>query len=193
MIQTLAPLDREFAPFYWLTVLAVDRGSVALSAVTEVYIEVTDANDNPPRMSRPVFYTSILEGVPVGTSVLQLEAWDPDSSSKGKLTFNITGGDHMGFFSIHPFTGKGQASWVKHQNGGSQPESLASIGNWCASQLVRGLPGLTDSGFQEWGPAVFQQLIQYMLKFENTALKGHCHGLSAFFSWGPGKAKLVAW
>ncbi|XP_040851121.1 protocadherin Fat 2 [Ochotona curzoniae] len=105
MIQTLAPLDREFAPFYWLTVLAVDRGSVALSAVTEVYIEVTDANDNPPRMSRPVFYTSILEGVPVGTSVLQLEAWDPDSSSKGKLTFNITGGDHMGFFSIHPFTG----------------------------------------------------------------------------------------
>uniref|UniRef100_A0A5F9DQ49 FAT atypical cadherin 2 n=1 Tax=Oryctolagus cuniculus TaxID=9986 RepID=A0A5F9DQ49_RABIT len=105
MIQTLAPLDREFVPFYWLTVLAVDRGSVPLSSVTEVYIEVTDVNDNPPRMHRPVFYTSIQEGVPVGTSVLQLEAWDPDSSSKGKLTFNITSGDHVGFFAIHPFTG----------------------------------------------------------------------------------------
>lgn len=106
MIQTLVPLDREFVPNYWLTVLAVDRGSVPLSSVTEVYIEVTDVNDNPPRMSRPVFYPSIQEDAPLGTSVLQLDAWDPDSSSKGKLTFNITSGNHMGFFIIHPFTGK---------------------------------------------------------------------------------------
>nr|XP_054106911.1 protocadherin Fat 2 isoform X3 [Callithrix jacchus] len=105
MIQTLAPLDREFASYYWLTVLAVDRGSVPLSSVTEVYIEVTDANDNPPQMSRAVFYPSIQEDAPVGTSVLQLDASDPDSSSKGKLTFNITSGNHMGFFIIHPVTG----------------------------------------------------------------------------------------
>ncbi|XP_032115724.1 protocadherin Fat 2 isoform X4 [Sapajus apella] len=105
MIQTLAPLDREFAPYYWLTVLAVDRGSVPLSSVTEVYIEVTDANDNPPQMSRAVFYPSIQEDAPVGTSVLQLDASDPDSSSKGKLSFNITSGNHMGFFNIHPVTG----------------------------------------------------------------------------------------
>ncbi|KAG3265442.1 FAT atypical cadherin 2 [Ictidomys tridecemlineatus] len=105
MIQTLMPLDREFVPYYWLTVLAVDRGSIPLSSITEVYIEVTDVNDNPPRMSRPVFYPSIQEDAPLGTSVLQLDAWDPDSSSKGKLTFNITSGNHMGFFIIHPFTG----------------------------------------------------------------------------------------
>ncbi|KAM4826977.1 protocadherin Fat 2 [Thomomys bottae] len=105
MIQTLAPLDREFTPYYWLTVLAVDRGSVPLSSVTEVYIEVMDVNDNPPRMSQAVFYPSIPENAPLGTSVLQLDAWDPDSSSQGRLTFNITGGNHMGFFLIHPSTG----------------------------------------------------------------------------------------
>ncbi|XP_048189851.1 protocadherin Fat 2 [Perognathus longimembris pacificus] len=105
MIQTLAPLDREFAPHYWLTVLAVDRGSVPLSSVTEVYIEVTDVNDNPPRMSQAVFYPSVPEDAPLGTSVLQLDAWDPDSSSQGKLTFNITAGNHAGFFLIHPSTG----------------------------------------------------------------------------------------
>ncbi|XP_019482771.1 PREDICTED: protocadherin Fat 2 [Hipposideros armiger] len=105
LIQTLAPLDREFVSCYWLTVLAVDRGSVPLSAVTEVYIEVTDVNDNPPRMSRPVFYPSIREDAPLHTSVLELDAWDPDASSKGKLTFNITSGNHMGFFVIHPVTG----------------------------------------------------------------------------------------
>ncbi|XP_045856204.1 protocadherin Fat 2 isoform X2 [Meles meles] len=105
MIQTLAPLDREFVSCYWLTVLAVDRGSIPLSSVTEVYIEVTDVNDNPPQMSRPVFYPSVREDAPLDTSVLQLDAQDPDSSSKGKLTFNITSGNNMGFFAIHPFTG----------------------------------------------------------------------------------------
>ncbi|XP_077922884.1 protocadherin Fat 2 [Halichoerus grypus] len=105
MIQTLAPLDREFVSCYWLTVLAVDRGSIPLSSVTEVYIEVTDVNDNPPQMSRPVFYPSIREDAPLHTSVLQLDARDPDSSSKGKLTFNITSGNNMGFFVIHPLTG----------------------------------------------------------------------------------------
>ncbi|XP_058918449.1 protocadherin Fat 2 [Kogia breviceps] len=105
MIQTFAPLDREFMSCYWLTVLAVDRGSTPLSSITEVYIEVLDVNDNPPQMSRPVFYPSVQEDAPLHTSVLQLDAWDPDSSSKGKLTFNITSGNHMGFFVIHPLTG----------------------------------------------------------------------------------------
>jgi protocadherin Fat 1/2/3 len=108
MLETLAPLDREFTPYYWLTVLAVDRGSVPLSAVTEVYIEVTDINDNIPSMSRPVFYPSVKEDAPLGTSVLQLEAWDPDFSSQGKLTFNLTSGNHMGHFIVHPFTGEAQ-------------------------------------------------------------------------------------
>ncbi|XP_070426535.1 protocadherin Fat 2 [Equus przewalskii] len=105
VILTLAPLDREFVSCYWLTVQAVDSGSVPLSSVTEVYIEVMDVNDNSPRMSRPVFYPSVREDAPLYTSVLQLDAWDPDSSSKGKLTFNITGGNHMGFFVVHPLTG----------------------------------------------------------------------------------------
>ncbi|XP_076993564.1 protocadherin Fat 2 [Tamandua tetradactyla] len=105
VIQTVAPLDREFVSCYWLTVLAADKGSVPLSSITEVYIEVTDVNDNLPRMSRPVFYPSVPEDVPLNTSVLKLDAWDPDSSSKGKLTFNITSGNHLGFFVIHPVTG----------------------------------------------------------------------------------------
>ncbi|XP_003464523.3 protocadherin Fat 2 isoform X2 [Cavia porcellus] len=105
MIQTQAPLDRESIPYYWLTVLAVDRGSVPLSSVTEVYIEITDVNDNPPRMSRPVFYPCIVENAPLGTSVLQLDARDPDPSSRGKLTFNITAGNHVGVFTLHPLTG----------------------------------------------------------------------------------------
>ncbi|XP_074147953.1 protocadherin Fat 2 [Sminthopsis crassicaudata] len=105
MIQTRMPLDREFIPHYWLTVLAVDKGSVPLSSVTEVYIEVMDTNDNPPQMSRPVYYPSVKEDAPMNTSVLQLDAWDSDSVSKGKLTFHIISGNNLGFFVINSWTG----------------------------------------------------------------------------------------
>ncbi|XP_019361654.1 PREDICTED: protocadherin Fat 2 isoform X1 [Gavialis gangeticus] len=104
-ILTIGPLDREATSHYWLTVLAVDLGSIPLSSVTEIYLEVTDINDNPPLMSRPVFYTTVMENSPPNTSVLQLDASDPDSSSKGKLTFHILNGNPQGFFAIHPGTG----------------------------------------------------------------------------------------
>lgn len=144
MLETLAPLDREFTPYYWLTVLAVDRGSIPLSAVTEVYIEVTDINDNIPSMSRPVFYPSVQEDAPSGTSVLQLEARDPDSSSQGKLTFNLTSGNHMGHFVIHPFTGK---------TGKLEEQGYIDLqgSSWSVSDVVSGQP---EDGFQFQFPGI---------------------------------------
>lgn len=105
-IFTTVPLDRESGSHYWLTVLAVDMGSVPLSSVAEVYMEVMDINDNPPQMSRPVFYSSVTENSPPNTSVLQVEATDPDSGSQGKLSFHIINGNHQGFFDINYITGK---------------------------------------------------------------------------------------
>ncbi|NWX47495.1 FAT2 protein, partial [Steatornis caripensis] len=104
-IRTIGPLDREGTSHYWLTVLALDLGTIALSSVTEIYIEVTDTNDNPPQMSRPVFYASVMENSPPNTSVLQLDALDPDSSSEGKLTFHILTGNPQGLFTINLNTG----------------------------------------------------------------------------------------
>lgn len=86
--------------------LALDLGTVPLSSATEIYIEVTDTNDNPPQMSRPVYYASVMENSPPNTSVLQLDALDPDSSSEGKLTFHILTGNPQGLFAINLVTGK---------------------------------------------------------------------------------------
>ncbi|XP_028574146.2 protocadherin Fat 2 [Podarcis muralis] len=104
-IFTTGPLDRESNSHYWLTVLAVDRGSVPLSSVVDIYIEVADVNDNPPQMSRPIFYASVMENSPANTSILQVEATDPDSGSQGKLTFHIINENHNRFFAINPVTG----------------------------------------------------------------------------------------
>lgn len=110
VIRTRAPLDREQVAHYWLTVQAEDRGLRPLSAVTEVYIEVVDVNDNPPRVSSPVFYPSVREDVPPHSPVLQLEAQDADAGPAGRLRFNLTGGNALGLFTLDPDTG-GKAGW----------------------------------------------------------------------------------
>jgi protocadherin Fat 1/2/3 len=105
MIYTKEVLDRETHPFYWLTVYAQDSGLIPLSSFTEVYIEVDDINDNAPQTSDPVYYPTVPEQSPEGTSVFRLEAFDHDSTANGALTYEITSGNPQGFFVINRTTG----------------------------------------------------------------------------------------
>uniref|UniRef100_A0A8C0I6M1 FAT atypical cadherin 1 n=1 Tax=Balaenoptera musculus TaxID=9771 RepID=A0A8C0I6M1_BALMU len=105
VIETSGRLDRESTSHYWLTVYASDQGVVPLSSFVEVYIEVEDVNDNAPQTSEPVYYPEIMENSPKDVSVVQIEAFDPDSSSDDRLTYKITSGNPQGFFSINPKTG----------------------------------------------------------------------------------------
>uniref|UniRef100_A0A2I3SRM1 FAT atypical cadherin 1 n=1 Tax=Pan troglodytes TaxID=9598 RepID=A0A2I3SRM1_PANTR len=105
VIETSDRLDRESTSHYWLTVFATDQGVVPLSSFIEIYIEVEDVNDNAPQTSEPVYYPEIMENSPKDVSVVQIEAFDPDSSSNDKLMYKITSGNPQGFFSIHPKTG----------------------------------------------------------------------------------------
>ncbi|KAM9622277.1 protocadherin Fat 1 [Trichechus inunguis] len=105
VIETSDRLDRELTSHYWLTVYAADQGVVPLSSFVEIYIEVEDVNDNAPQTSEPVYYPEIMENSPKDVSVVQIEAFDPDSSSNDKLMYKITSGNPQGFFSVHPKTG----------------------------------------------------------------------------------------
>nr|XP_047934269.1 protocadherin Fat 1 isoform X2 [Anser cygnoides] len=105
IIETADRLDRESTSYYWLTVYATDQGVVPLSSFIEIYIEVGDVNDNAPQTTEPVYYPEVMENSPKDVSVVQIEAFDPDSSSSEKLTYKITSGNPQGFFSINPKTG----------------------------------------------------------------------------------------
>ncbi|XP_042697901.2 protocadherin Fat 1 isoform X7 [Chrysemys picta bellii] len=105
VIETADLLDRETTSHYWLTVYATDQGVVPLSSFIEIYIEVGDVNDNAPQTTEPVYYPEVMENSPKDVSVIQIEAFDPDSSSSEKLTYKITSGNPQGFFSINPKTG----------------------------------------------------------------------------------------
>ncbi|XP_061441071.1 protocadherin Fat 1 isoform X1 [Rhineura floridana] len=104
-ITTVDLLDRETTSHYWLTVYATDHGVVPLSSFIELYIEVGDVNDNAPQTTHPVYYPEVMENSPKDTSVIQIEAFDADSSSNDKLTYKITSGNPQGFFFINPKTG----------------------------------------------------------------------------------------
>ncbi|XP_047672539.1 protocadherin Fat 1a isoform X2 [Tachysurus fulvidraco] len=105
VIHTLELLDRESVPHYWLTVYASDDGVVPLSSFVEIYIEVQDVNDNAPQTSEPVYYPSVMENSPKDVSVIQIDAFDPDTRSSDKLSYKISSGNPQGFFSIDAKTG----------------------------------------------------------------------------------------
>lgn len=105
MIYTRQSLDRETQMHYWLTVYAQDMGLVPLSSMAEIYIEIDDVNDNAPQTENPVYYTTVLEGSAVHTSVLQLVAYDLDELSSNHIVYDITSGSAQEFFAINRTTG----------------------------------------------------------------------------------------
>uniref|UniRef100_A0A7N8X7D7 FAT atypical cadherin 1a n=1 Tax=Mastacembelus armatus TaxID=205130 RepID=A0A7N8X7D7_9TELE len=106
IIRTQELMDRETTPHYWLTVYAMDRGVVPLSAFVEVYVEVQDVNDNAPQTSEPVYYPSVMENSPKDVSIIKIDAFDPDDKASDKLTYRISSGNPQGFFAINAKTGK---------------------------------------------------------------------------------------
>lgn len=106
IISTQEILDRETNNHYWLTVYATDQGIVPFSSFVEVYIEVQDVNDNAPLTTEPVYYPSVSENSPQGVSVIQIQAFDPDSESSENLSYKITSGNPQGFFAIDSQAGQ---------------------------------------------------------------------------------------
>ncbi|KAK2848766.1 hypothetical protein Q5P01_008600 [Channa striata] len=104
VIRTTETLDRETVPHYWLSVYATDLGTEPLISWTHVFLEVLDVNDNAPELSQPVYFASVPENVNKVKSVVQVSAKDVDTSSEGKLSFQMLE-SHRTYFDVDPKTG----------------------------------------------------------------------------------------
>lgn len=131
-IRTQELLDHETTPHYWLTVYAMDRSVVPLSAFIEVYIEVQDVNDNAPQTSEPVYYPSVMENSPKDVSIIQINAVDPDTKASDRLSYRITSGNPQGFFAINTRTGK--TACPPHPRGLLTRRHPNNQGDCCLSQ-----------------------------------------------------------
>ncbi|XP_036933550.1 protocadherin alpha-8-like [Acanthopagrus latus] len=82
-------LDREQKDKHTLLVTAVDGGKPPRSGTLNVSIIVLDSNDNRPVFSQEIYQISIKENVPVGTSIFQLNATDPDEGNNGEIEYSL--------------------------------------------------------------------------------------------------------
>ncbi|XP_043925801.1 uncharacterized protein LOC122800419 [Protopterus annectens] len=82
-------LDREILPYYNITLIAVDSGSPSLSTKRQLFIEIADVNDNPPRFPHFFYTAHIMENSPAGTFVCSMMASDPDEGKNAKLSYSI--------------------------------------------------------------------------------------------------------
>ncbi|XP_062320603.1 cadherin EGF LAG seven-pass G-type receptor 2 isoform X2 [Osmerus eperlanus] len=105
-VTTQTELDYEDQVSYTLAITAKDNGIPQKSDTTYLEILVNDVNDNSPRFLRDHYLGTVMEDVPVFTSVVQVSATDRDSGLNGRVFYTFQGGeDGDGDFIIESTSG----------------------------------------------------------------------------------------
>ncbi|XP_042275762.1 protocadherin alpha-8-like isoform X10 [Thunnus maccoyii] len=82
-------LDREKQPIIKLTLTAVDGGKPARSGTLQILVNVVDVNDNTPSFSKSLYKVSVSENVPIGKTILKLNATDLDHGSNSDIRYSL--------------------------------------------------------------------------------------------------------
>uniref|UniRef100_A0A8C7JFP6 FAT atypical cadherin 3a n=1 Tax=Oncorhynchus kisutch TaxID=8019 RepID=A0A8C7JFP6_ONCKI len=90
VIKLDKPLDHEVITSFHFKVTATVQ-QAKLDSVTSVDIEVKvlDVNDNKPAFESNSYEATVMEGMPIGTIIIQVQALDPDSGANGQVTYNL--------------------------------------------------------------------------------------------------------
>lgn len=72
-------MDRETREHYHLTVHVQDEEMPEWECLSEVYITLSDVNDNSPHFQMDKFTINVHENVPVGTPLIRIPATDNDT------------------------------------------------------------------------------------------------------------------
>ncbi|TSK13169.1 Cadherin EGF LAG seven-pass G-type receptor 1 [Bagarius yarrelli] len=108
VIDVINPLDYETHRDYSLGIKAQDGGRPPLINSTGlVIVQVIDINDNAPMFVSTPFQATILENVPIGYSVIHIQAIDSDSGENARLDYRLT--DTASGF---PFTINNSTGWI---------------------------------------------------------------------------------
>ncbi|CAG7831120.1 unnamed protein product [Allacma fusca] len=101
---TSRPLDRERRSQYQLLVVAQDQGLPVQRTFCNITIYVQDVNDNSPNFFLTKYSASISENIPVGTTVLTVEASDADVGINSAIKYSLNNESHW-HFTIDNTTG----------------------------------------------------------------------------------------
>lgn len=112
IIRTNKVLDRESVAIYDLRALAIDGGTPSLSSTVIVHIRIEDINDSPPVFSSECLTFYVPENSPIGTTVGEIYAHDPDEGPNAMVHYSIKGGDDASSFSLETRQGSDKAELV---------------------------------------------------------------------------------
>uniref|UniRef100_A0A8C4TTD2 Cadherin EGF LAG seven-pass G-type receptor 1 n=1 Tax=Falco tinnunculus TaxID=100819 RepID=A0A8C4TTD2_FALTI len=118
-IDLINPLDYETIREYTLRIKAQDGGRPPLiNSTGMVSVQVVDVNDNAPIFVSTPFQATVLENVPLGYSVLHIQAVDADSGENARLEYKLiemassTGGAPVAGDSGFPFQINNSTGWI---------------------------------------------------------------------------------
>ncbi|KAJ2938245.1 hypothetical protein O0L34_g17587 [Tuta absoluta] len=110
-VSLVKTLDYESVRSYRLVIRAQDGGSPSRSNTTQLLVNVKDVNDNAPRFYTSLFQESVSENVPVGFSIVRVQAYDADEGVNAELTYTLSDKDYSGNHEI-PITVDSRSGWV---------------------------------------------------------------------------------
>ncbi|XP_053834437.1 cadherin EGF LAG seven-pass G-type receptor 1 isoform X3 [Vidua macroura] len=118
-IDLINPLDYETIREYTLRIKAQDGGRPPLiNSSGMVSVQVVDVNDNAPIFVSTPFQATVLENVPLGYSVLHIQAVDADSGENARLEYKLiemapsTGVAPVAGDSGFPFQINNSTGWI---------------------------------------------------------------------------------
>ncbi|XP_042568207.1 cadherin EGF LAG seven-pass G-type receptor 2-like [Cyprinus carpio] len=105
-LDLVSQLDYEMNKEYTLRIRAQDGGRPPLSIISGlVTVQVLDVNDNAPIFVSTPFQATVLENVPVGYSVIHIQAIDADAGDNSRLEYRLTRPRPTSPFTINNSTG----------------------------------------------------------------------------------------
>ncbi|KAJ0179731.1 hypothetical protein K1T71_004322 [Dendrolimus kikuchii] len=110
-VSLVKPLDYEQVRSYRLVIRAQDGGSPSRSNTTQLLVNVKDVNDNAPRFYTSLFQESVSENVPVGYSIVRVQAYDADEGVNAEITYTLMDKEYNGNNDL-PITIDPRSGWV---------------------------------------------------------------------------------
>uniref|UniRef100_A0A8C2T9U6 Cadherin EGF LAG seven-pass G-type receptor 2 n=1 Tax=Coturnix japonica TaxID=93934 RepID=A0A8C2T9U6_COTJA len=105
-LDVVTPLDYEANKEFTLRIRAQDGGRPPLSNISGlVTVQVLDVNDNAPIFVSTPFQATVLENVPLGYSVIHVQAIDADSGDNARLAYTLLEAGAGFPFAINNSTG----------------------------------------------------------------------------------------
>ncbi|XP_035583358.1 protocadherin gamma-A3 isoform X8 [Zalophus californianus] len=100
-------LDREQKKVHQLVLIASDGGNPVHSGNLCIQVIVLDANDNPPVFTQTEYQVSVPENLPVGTTLLTVNATDPDEGFNAQVSYILDKmpGNVAQMFDLNSVTG----------------------------------------------------------------------------------------